>query len=55
MVSVIFCQLLTFSIWDRPKIYIGAYVLHGLIRKKTLLLVLVSLSSAMAILSNLID
>jgi hypothetical protein len=26
MVSVIFCHLLTFSIWDCPKIYIGAYV-----------------------------
>jgi hypothetical protein len=29
MVSVIFCQLLAFSIWDCPKIYIGAYVQHG--------------------------
>jgi hypothetical protein len=24
MVSVIFCQLLPFSIWNRPKIYTGA-------------------------------
>jgi hypothetical protein len=29
MVSVIFCQLVTFSIWGCPKIYIDAYVLHG--------------------------
>jgi hypothetical protein len=28
-VSVVFCQLLTFSMWDRPKIYISAYVQHG--------------------------
>jgi hypothetical protein len=35
MVSVIFCQLLTFSIWDRPKIYIGAYVKPGTIYVKS--------------------
>jgi hypothetical protein len=30
MVSVIFCVLLTFSIWDRPKIYISALFNMGL-------------------------
>jgi hypothetical protein len=29
MVSVVFCRLVTFSIWDCAKIYIDADVYHG--------------------------